>query len=533
MNKTITAGSMPQQFFSSIPDIMFVLDRTGRFLYWHTPQNVETGSAEPLFSQRLTEALPPEYVDAALAEIDVALQTNSQLTSEYELLTGGEARVFERRLVPCEGERVLMLVRDITQRKRADQALRNNQHYFQSMDRVHRVMARAKSVNELIRDVVDEVLAIFAVDRAWLIHPCDPLASSWRVPVEATRPEYPGACAEGISIPMDEASRRVFAKALGTTEPVVYDFTSDVDEMVYLQRFQIRAQLCVVMHPRFGQAWLLGMHQCSYKRCWTEEDKRLLRDIAERVTDSLTNIALLEQLEKDVREREFAERRALQLLEQNRSLTRSLFEVQEQERRNLARELHDEFGQWLAAINIHAQLMQRLIGEQNSEARECAQVIVDCSGELQRQSRAVLRRLRPCLLEGRGLEEGLRELVELWQRGQPEIACDLHIDLPAISLDEALSTTVYRLIQEALTNVAKHASARHVSVSLAYCPAADGARMLRVEVEDDGKGFIPGTSSGGYGLAGMNERVLAYGGTFQLTKAPGTGLRLKVELPLN
>lgn len=204
--------------------------------------------------------------------------------------------------------------RDITRRKQAEEDLRRSRLYFQNMDRISRAISRASDVDSMIGEAVKEILEIFEVDRAWLVYPCDPEAPSWRVPVEATVPEYPGAFAEQADVPMDDLTRLVLRKALATGDPVTFDFSESDGENETSKRFNIQTQLVIALQPKRGDAWLLGMHQCSYKRLWDDDDKRLFKNIAERISDSLINLVLLKQLEEDITERKRAED-SLRLLE--------------------------------------------------------------------------------------------------------------------------------------------------------------------------------------------------------------------------
>lgn len=223
-----------------------------------------------------------------------------------------------------------------------------------------------------------------------------------------------------------------------------------------------------------------------------------------------------------------AEQRSQNLLRQNRLLTQQLFSLQESERRHLARELHDELGQWLTAIQAEAGAICSSSGaKREPEIRANAQAIGKSAAEVQSVIRRILRRLRPTLLDELGLTDSLQELAIQWRQHHPKIVCDLELNGNLGELPEALSITLYRIVQEALTNIANHAQARHVKVWL----RRDPEHML-LTVQDDGKGMDPSLPLKGLGILGMRERVIASGGEFMSHSAPGQGVCIEIRLPL-
>jgi len=236
----------------------------------------------------------------------------------------------------------------------------------------------------------------------------------------------------------------------------------------------------------------------------------------------------------DVTARCEAERRADQLLLENRLLTQRMFSLQEAERRDLARELHDELGQWLTAIQAEAEAILTSAGaRRDPRLQTSARAIASSAGEVHRLIRQMLHRLRPSLLDTFGLCDSLQELVSQWQERHGDIACTLEMTGDFKDVPESLGITVYRLVQEALTNAAKHSRARRVSVRLERCDAgARGGEGLRLTVTDDGRGLGPARTTSGLGLLGMRERAIAAGGEFSLQDAPRHGVQIVATLPL-
>lgn len=226
-----------------------------------------------------------------------------------------------------------------------------------------------------------------------------------------------------------------------------------------------------------------------------------------------------------------------------RELLHRLQEVQETERRKLAHELHDEFGQRLTAMQVDASyLLKRSAGQ--PELQACAQAMYDNSGSILSQLKGLLAQLRPYGLQGDeehdiALEEALRELVRQRQsRGESGLDCRLRADLQGHALAPRLAVAVYRIAQEALTNVMRHADATQVIIEV---QVDREAQRLNLSVTDNGQGLpdepqsvakLPAEPGMGLGLAGIRERVLANQGELRLIRAVPRGLELRVSFPL-
>lgn len=222
-----------------------------------------------------------------------------------------------------------------------------------------------------------------------------------------------------------------------------------------------------------------------------------------------------------------------ELLVQNRKLTHNLFKAQEEERRHIARELHDELGQWFTAIQTEAQIICN-VAKYAPNIHDSALAISKSASAVHEVIRGMLHRLRPSMLDELGLADSLRELERQWCKSHPEIVCEINIEAALDGLGEELNITIYRLVQEALNNIARHAHAKRVLVSLQKEPARDksNADILLLRVVDDGAGFDFQESHEGIGLLGMRERVISAGGEFNIESAPGSGTKVMARLPL-
>ncbi|HEY3784314.1 MAG TPA: histidine kinase [Steroidobacteraceae bacterium] len=227
---------------------------------------------------------------------------------------------------------------------------------------------------------------------------------------------------------------------------------------------------------------------------------------------------------------------------QRRDLNRRIIQAEEEERRRLARELHDELGQSLTAIKVDAAYIEREAAGLSAKIAGSARGIERLTSEIMELIRSMLARLRPHGLETVGLRETLRDLVNAWQvRVAERFQCTLGIEGNVDALAADLNITVYRLIQECLTNAVRHSRARLISIRLRVTESAnsaaatDGPRMPCVsidvyesEVMDNGETIGPH----GAGLLGMRERVEAQGGELRVSIDSSGGLSLHAWMPI-
>jgi signal transduction histidine kinase len=200
----------------------------------------------------------------------------------------------------------------------------------------------------------------------------------------------------------------------------------------------------------------------------------------------------------------------------------------ERERGRWARELHDETLQGLGALRVLLASGRRG-GSADALEGAVAEAISQLDAEIQ-NLRALIAELRPAALDEIGVEAAIQGLADRVS-ATAGLAVETHLSLPALrggreAPGSELESTIYRLVQEALTNVAKHSRAEHVRLS-----AIERNGAIEVSVEDDGVGFEPGMRHGGFGLLGMRERVTMVGGRFELTSAPGAGATIRAVIP--
>ncbi len=243
-------------------------------------------------------------------------------------------------------------------------------------------------------------------------------------------------------------------------------------------------------------------------RRFTEEELKLLLLVADRAAPAVEQARLLEQVRAG-RERQ-------------KTLSRRLLAAQEEERRRLAVELHDELGQVLTAVKINLASLERLPGAASAHLKDT----IASMDQAMERIRDLALDLRPSVLDDLGLPAALRWYVDRFARAA---RVDAHLSVDAVPhLETDLETVCFRVAQEALTNVARHAAARSVWVDLHLLPVG-----LELSVRDDGRGFDTAVARdhavGGasMGLLGMQERVALVGGAFEVRSAPGAGTEVR------
>jgi len=215
--------------------------------------------------------------------------------------------------------------------------------------------------------------------------------------------------------------------------------------------------------------------------------------------------------------------------EENRYLTQQSLKIQEQERRRLARELHDELGQSLSALKAVAVSIENNSSISDSAVRESAGTIIEFTDRMYQVARNMMTQLRPSVLDELGLRKALLELADQWNESHQNNFCHLDFEGDVENLEEEISINVFRIIQEGLTNIARHAGATEARIRIER--AADGGE-LKINIADDGVGIRDGGHHAGMGLLGMRERVEAMGGQFELHSREGEGTTILILIPL-
>ena len=290
--------------------------------------------------------------------------------------------------------------------------------------------------------------------------------------------------------------------------------TFDVSELAYrwtrnAERFQLDELPATLLVLALGLAWF------AWRR-WRELQRELVR-------------------------RRELEAQAARLLADNRRLVDQANDAQERERRHLARELHDELGQYLNAISLDGARIRDLWAGRDAETHRLALGVVSSATHVYRQIGTMIRRLRPIGLDELGLATAIEHCVDGWRERLPDATFSLAIEGDFGGLSDRLNITLYRLVQEGLTNVSKFARASRVEIYLVRAPRAAmdgddgvapaGADEIVVTMADDGPGVDLAAPRVGLGLIGMRERIEALGGEFRIASEPGNGFMFCARVP--
>ena len=319
-----------------------------------------------------------------------------------------------------------------------------------------------------------------------------------------------------------------FVYGQGSDQPLwrIDDLTTLDQPIPLLQGLQDYHQRSVLTVPLRVDNRVLGeMTLAAPQVAYFQADhEAMAQETANHLAIALQNACLFEQVQAD--------RQRLQ------DLSTQLLDAQEAERRWLTQELHDEVGQALTAVKLNLQRLQRLMEDGQMEAGPAQAVLEDglalADGALQ-QVRNLSLDLRPSLLDDLGLVPALR-----WYVGRHAertgLAETLRCDLQLPPLPPATETACFRIVQEALTNIARHAQAHQVTVRLSIDGLANMAQQLRLTIQDDGVGFdresVHSRAGTSLGLLGMVERAQHIGGQLTITSRPSQGTTVELQVPL-
>jgi two-component system, NarL family, sensor histidine kinase UhpB len=233
----------------------------------------------------------------------------------------------------------------------------------------------------------------------------------------------------------------------------------------------------------------------------------------------------MQELKAEILLRQQAEEKVGLLFEENQALAHHAIQAQEDERKRLAREIHDDLGQYLTAIRLDAAAIPK---HGVAAIKVHGERIARHTEHIQLAFRNIVHRIRPAALDDYGLTEAIRLLAEEWCSQNPQVDCHLILDDTNHDTPEKVSLVAYRMVQETLTNVARHAKASMVEIRISL----GDSNHLVVKVRDDGIGFSTKESRQGMGLIGMRERIEKIGGTFELISKLGGGVAISATMPL-
>jgi glucose-6-phosphate-specific signal transduction histidine kinase len=229
--------------------------------------------------------------------------------------------------------------------------------------------------------------------------------------------------------------------------------------------------------------------------------------------------------------RRAAEARLADALGENQRLAQQYLDMQENERKTLARDLHDELGQYINAIKLDALGLREAIPAQHESGHRGAAAMLDNIDRVYAVVGGLIRQLRPVGLDELGLAAALEHCVNDWRQRLASTRIELAIDCDLSVLDSALGLALFRLIQEAMTNVARHSQATEVKIRIAARRLEDGRELIDATVTDNGRGADLSVPRKGLGLIGMRERVAVFGGQLTAAGRAEGGFAVRATLP--
>ncbi len=409
----------------------------------------------------------------------------------------------------------IVVLEDITQRKTAEEA---QQRYLQRLEILHQTdqaILKAQSTEKTIQESLRYVREMIPCQQASVML-FDANAKQTRVVTAEITGER--SVTDGLVVSLD---RLQGIEKLENGEAVLFPDLSALpaehDMFQVLRREGIRSYVMIPLniHDQLIGALNLGTAEpYSFDKGKIE----IAYEVANSLAVAIQNTRLLEEVMRHQSEL--------------KKMSALIIEAQEAERKRISVELHDEMGQALTGISIHLGVIEKMVQEKaDASVRDRLLEAKMLANQASDHIKDLAFRLRPSILDDLGLEPTLRWYVGRYTR-RTNIPVDLIVSICETDMDSDIKTHLYRVTQEALNNIAKHADARKVVVQLS-CDQGWAVLMI----EDNGRGFevdqlTDGGSSGrGLGLLGMRERIAFINGIFQIQSVPGQGTRLTVKVP--
>jgi PAS domain S-box-containing protein len=457
-----------RELADSITDVFFAMDKNLRYTYWNKASEELVGiPAKDAIGKSLFDIFPdtPEIRRAESSYLYV-LRTKKPKSLVTEYQQGEKRFFFEISAYPTK-DGLSVFTKDITSRKRAEEALRESENRFRALfDHMSSGVAVYEPINDgsdfIIKDYNKAGELISKVSRDHIVG---------RSVLEV----FPGIKKFGLF--------EVFQRVWKTGEP---------------------------------EHQPVALYQDDYLTHWAENYVYKL--------PSGEIVAVFD----DVTERKQADEELKKSQEQLRNLADHLQSVREQERTSIARKIHDELGQALTALKMDISWLGKKLPNDQESLIKKAKSISTLTDMTIKTVKRITAELRPGLLDDLGLVAAIEWQVEEFQN-RTGLTCKSVIDREGIAVDEKRSTTIFRILQEALTNVARHAQATRVTVSL---KEKNGGLYLLVR--DNGKGITKEQISDpqSFGLMGMRERVRMWGGEVKFSGRPGKGTTVVVRMPV-
>jgi PAS domain S-box-containing protein len=410
---------------------------------------------------------------------------------------------------------VVELMRDVTETKEMELKIAEAHRNLFALNTISSVVSQSLNLDTILRSALDKTLEIMKVNTGGImLWDEEKQMLCYRVHQGLSERYVKGACylpGEGVCGRVAQTGNTVLIED-ALKEP-------HSSALSLIAQDNLRAYACV---PLRAKKKILGVLDIGSQeaRKFAPEDVRLLESIAAQIAIAVENAKLHQEVQRQ---------------DENRGeLLGQLFSIQEEERRRIARELHDETTQALASLAANLEAVGTQLPEGAHMVKANLKKLQSLSISILDEIHRLIYELRPSLLDDLGLVSATRWLVE---NNLKEAGVSVHFSISGQErrLSSKLETTLFRVIQEAVSNIARHANARHANVKLHF-----GKNGIKVSIKDDGRGFDvhEATSSKvrprGLGLLGMKERVELFRGVFKIKSAPGdAGTSIDITIPVD
>jgi PAS domain S-box-containing protein len=467
------SGNKLQATLDAIPDLLFEVGLDGRYYDYHSPRtDLLVVPATEFLGRTVAEMLPHQAAESCLEALSEAHETGASMGRKIFLELPDGPRWFElsvarKNTVAGREPRFIVLSRDITERQCIESALVASEQEFRT----------------LAENTPDNICRYDLQGRMSYVNP--------------RKEAMAGMAAEQL---------------LGKTVPEAFPDGEKTD--CYQQRLQ-----SVIAT---GEENEIEIELPDRSRGIRHHH---IRFVAER--DAECQIVGVLAIGRDITELREKERQ----IEESRDLLRELAEyrdsAREEERKRIAREIHDELGQLLTAQRLDIATLKFQFGMDNPALGERCRHLLEVTDQTIRSVRSIASALRPAALD-MGITLALEWLADEFGK-RTGVDCRLHLGQVDMELDEDLAVAVFRIVQESLTNVARYAEARQVDISLENCDD-----RYHLSIRDNGRGFDPeGKRPRSFGLLGIRERALMLSGEANIISAPGRGTCVEVTIPDN
>ncbi len=500
----------------NLPDVIARYDPDLRHLFISPAVERVTGRPAQEFMGKTNRELgmPSEVVEPWEAALRRVLATGSPERLELEFPAQDARRHFDCRLVAERGpgatiSSVLSVSRDVTDRWLTLEAERRARTIADQLREATVELTRSLNREGVLVTLLNRLREMVPFDRASVML----LEEASRVSVRAVFDGEHAVPLPAAERPEFDATDHPIVQSILATGAAVLipDIRAHPDWSLPTEPAAVASWMGVPLFARGNVAGLVSLAKLEADY-FSEAHVRLAEAMSSQASVAVENAVLFEQMQAST--------------VRMQALSRRLVEAQESERRNISRELHDEAGQSLASLRIGLRLLEREIGEGGDITGRVAGLVQTTDAVIDGLHRLAAD-LRPASLDHLGLEAALRQYV---RSAASKYGLTVHFKARGFTserLPMVVETALYRVVQEAITNVARHASATRVDVLLERRD-----ERVMVMIEDDGVGFDPDQVPSGdhFGLLGLRERAEALGGTLTLESAPGAGTTIVVEV---